>query len=164
MWVSPIQSCSFPVLICLSRCRFQNVSAHRSVPFYCVLTCSSRCGLQRVSPVRSVTFFCPPDLSSTTRSPESECPSLGPILSLSGLVPYDAVSRECVPFPLSYCSCILTFHSRCGLHRQRVSSPHPVAFSMCPYLSLPMWSPESECPPLGPICFRVLTYASRCNL
>ena len=35
---------------------------------------------------------------------------------------------------------------------------------MCPYLSLPMWCLESEYPPLGCLFFRVLIYASCCDL
>jgi hypothetical protein len=54
----------------------------RSDSFH-ALTCLSICVLQKVSAPRSVGFFACPDLSLDLRSPGSECPSLGQILSVS---------------------------------------------------------------------------------
>jgi len=47
--------------------------------------------------------------------------------------------------PFSFC--VLTCPSLYGL--QFVSAPWLVGFFLCPDLSLPLWSPGSECPLVG---------------
>ena len=70
----PVLGQPFPLY--LLYCDFFPLSLH-------VLTCPIRCRLQYVSAPRSVGFFRCPDSSLAMLSPESECPSLGRILSVS---------------------------------------------------------------------------------
>ena len=65
-----------PFPLYLLYCDFFPFSLH-------VLTCPIGCRLQLVSAPRSVGFFPCPDLSLAMLSPVCECPSVGPILSLS---------------------------------------------------------------------------------
>ena len=70
----PVLGQVFPLY--LLYCDFFPFSLH-------VLTCPIECRLQDVSAPRSVGFFRCPELSLAMLSPESECPSLGRILSVS---------------------------------------------------------------------------------
>ena len=88
-----------------------------------VLTWPSLCGLQSVSKPGEFTFFLCPDNHSLCGLQSVSAPSSVTFF----LCPHKS--------PL------------CGL--QIVSAPGSVAFFPCPDKSLPLWSPESECPLLG---------------
>ena len=74
-------------------CVLQVVSASRSLTFFPVLTCRPWCALQEVSTPRLLGFFSYPYLSLPMSSPDSECPSLAGLLSMSLLVHPDVLSR-----------------------------------------------------------------------
>jgi len=101
-----------------------------------------------VSIPRSPAFSSCPHLSlPIICSPVRECPSLTGSLSVSSLIHPDGLPRRWVPLAPSLSFRLLTYSSRCAL--QEVSTPRSLAFFPCPHLSLPIRSPECECPSLA---------------
>lgn len=115
--------------------------------FFCVLTSPIVCHLQLVSTPHSVVPFhlltspYPPPCS------DSECPSLGPFISVSRQVPLSSISRKSVAFTRSVSYRVLTSPSIC--RAKSVSALCSVPLFLYLDRSLPLLSLGSECPLLG---------------